>query len=840
MRRIDRRPRRRALTLEPLEDRRLLADAAPGPVFDVAAGLTGADHAFRSAYDGRGVVTVVWEGYGAGEGFDVYGRRFNLAGSPLGDAFLLNVETAGDQVAPRVAISGEGEAVVTWWSDSRLYFRRYDAEGAAIAGPQVLDGTAGLARGYELLRPRDDGFADHADGFADHADGFAIYADGFQLRWYGPDGSPRRSADLGPVVAEGGWTLRESDDPARAEELSDGSVLLTWTAILGREEGGATVYDAHIRSLVVSADGSPAAAYLVAAPTGLAADVAAAIQPSLLDTPHGTLVVWRELQPYGPVLTAKSYEADPASGAFDFSDSWPDGSDGEPTAVSVLASGDVAVHYVRPGATGADASYFRTWTAIKLLPWEPNSWYWYPDGDPVATPDIPPGSFGDLTIVPTIDAEFWLLRDDPGARPGLHAQRVAPAETSVGFAPGVNRVGEADGQVVVRFVRSGDVSQPTSIRVATGVPTFSPDAAIAGYHFTPVDVVLTFAAGSTEASVVVPILDNDAPDGDRRLFVTFSYLDGGAHPTIFTYFPITIVDDDDPARRNLAFFDYDAAGLWSWNEAEGWRQLSAADPGAILAAPGRSAFVDFGPQGLWTWDGVRSWRKLNDVAPESMTYGDGRLFLDYGPRGLWSWSENQGWARLNEVDPVRMIAGGQSLYVDFGHGGLWSWTANDGYTLVSRDIPEAMAADSYYDLYLDYGSAGVWRWRPFETNWLKIDDRDPQAIVGGPDGLSFDLGPAGLWRWDESLGTSWLSAYDPSAIAPEQGGAFVSFGAGGLWRWTQAEGFAKLNDLAPETIAGFGLTDAILDFGPSGLWRWTLASGWLKLNDLSPRAVARP
>ncbi|HKV09888.1 MAG TPA: hypothetical protein VJ725_17235, partial [Thermoanaerobaculia bacterium] len=47
------------------------------------------------AMDSEGRFVVVWKRYGGDEGEDVYARRFDAAGSPLGDPFVVSVEERG-------------------------------------------------------------------------------------------------------------------------------------------------------------------------------------------------------------------------------------------------------------------------------------------------------------------------------------------------------------------------------------------------------------------------------------------------------------------------------------------------------------------------------------------------------------------------------------------------------------------------------------------------------------------------------------------------------------------------------------------------------------------------
>ena len=109
--------------------------------------------AVAMAPDGRYV--VAWSGPGdPGNGADVFARRYDAAGAPIGAEFRVNAEAAGDQSGPAVAIGADGGFVVAWTTvaadaTSRVVARRFDADGVpAPADVEVAalgtDGSTGV------------------------------------------------------------------------------------------------------------------------------------------------------------------------------------------------------------------------------------------------------------------------------------------------------------------------------------------------------------------------------------------------------------------------------------------------------------------------------------------------------------------------------------------------------------------------------------------------------------------------------------------------------------------------------------------------------------------------
>ncbi len=83
--------------------------------------------------DGRFV--VVWASNQDGDGYGIFGQRYNSDGTPAGNEFQINVYTKYTQYFPAVAtIPGEG-FVVTWYSQAQddsvsgVFAQRYDAAG---------------------------------------------------------------------------------------------------------------------------------------------------------------------------------------------------------------------------------------------------------------------------------------------------------------------------------------------------------------------------------------------------------------------------------------------------------------------------------------------------------------------------------------------------------------------------------------------------------------------------------------------------------------------------------------------------------------------------------------
>ena len=101
-----------------------------------------------------GSFVVVWGGFGPGDTFGVFGRRFDADGVPLGADFLINTVTTGGQVPASVRTAPDGSFVVAWDDYTGTAYvpraRRFDAAGNPQGGAFAVSGyTTG-----ERLRPK--------------------------------------------------------------------------------------------------------------------------------------------------------------------------------------------------------------------------------------------------------------------------------------------------------------------------------------------------------------------------------------------------------------------------------------------------------------------------------------------------------------------------------------------------------------------------------------------------------------------------------------------------------------------------------------------------------------
>ena len=89
------------------------------------------------AADANGNFVVVWNSYFGGiRSNEIFGRRFGADGSPIGSEFQINTTTSGNQKESSVAMDAAGNFVVVWYgpgvSQEDIFGRRFDLNGQPL------------------------------------------------------------------------------------------------------------------------------------------------------------------------------------------------------------------------------------------------------------------------------------------------------------------------------------------------------------------------------------------------------------------------------------------------------------------------------------------------------------------------------------------------------------------------------------------------------------------------------------------------------------------------------------------------------------------------------------
>jgi hypothetical protein len=128
--------------------RRYDSDGLPlGPQFQVNTNTAGHQYAPSAASDASGNFVVTWQNVD-GSGAGVFGRRFDSGGVAQGGEFQVNAYTTGSQRTPAVAMTGPDAFAVVWTSDGQdgslggVFGQRFDFSGGPTVHVGDLDRKA--------------------------------------------------------------------------------------------------------------------------------------------------------------------------------------------------------------------------------------------------------------------------------------------------------------------------------------------------------------------------------------------------------------------------------------------------------------------------------------------------------------------------------------------------------------------------------------------------------------------------------------------------------------------------------------------------------------------------
>lgn len=165
---------------------------AVGSDFKVNQFTTGNQILSTVAIDGSGDFAITWQSAAqeaSGSGNGIYARRYDNTGAPVGNEFLVNTFTTGEQRNARVAMRNDGQFIVTWESVNQeaatnfgygVYAQRYDASGNTIASEFRVNTTTTTNQLFSTVGMNYDGDVVIAwSSLSQDTAGYGVYAQRF-------------------------------------------------------------------------------------------------------------------------------------------------------------------------------------------------------------------------------------------------------------------------------------------------------------------------------------------------------------------------------------------------------------------------------------------------------------------------------------------------------------------------------------------------------------------------------------------------------------------------------------------------------------------------------------
>lgn len=185
--------------------------------------------------DNDGNFVVIWHSWNPDTSWDVYGRRFDKLGNPLGTEFKINTYTERDQMWATVAMNRQGYFVITWMSDGQdesgwgIYARIYDNTGTPLGDEFRVNSYTDGSQLWSYPGLTDDG--DVVITWSDNGRDVDVYAQRFDLYGNRIDAEFRVNT----------YTLGFQSSPVVAINRS-GSFVIAWDSGFGQDGDGYGVF----------------------------------------------------------------------------------------------------------------------------------------------------------------------------------------------------------------------------------------------------------------------------------------------------------------------------------------------------------------------------------------------------------------------------------------------------------------------------------------------------------------------------------------------------------------------------------------------------------------------
>lgn len=224
--------------------RRFLGGVPLGSEFLVSNTTAGDQLDPTVAMDQLGNFTISWSSVGQdGSGSGIFARRYNANGLPLTDEVQVNSTIDGDQTTPAIASDNLGNTVISWTSagqdgsGSGVYARAYNSSGVSLGDEFLVNvATSGDQSDSAVAVSRTTGdFVITWSSAGQDGSGSGVYTRQF---------NGLLSQTVNPVGNEfrvNTTTANDQTDPAIGMNPLTGDFLVTWTSA-GQDGSGTGIY----------------------------------------------------------------------------------------------------------------------------------------------------------------------------------------------------------------------------------------------------------------------------------------------------------------------------------------------------------------------------------------------------------------------------------------------------------------------------------------------------------------------------------------------------------------------------------------------------------------------
>lgn len=347
--------------------RRFLNGVPLGSEFLVSTTMAGDQLAPTVAMDLAGNFTISWTSVGQdGSGAGIFARRYSANGSPLTGEFQVNSTIDGDQTASAIASDNLGNTVISWTSagqdgsGSGVYARTYNSSGVPLGDEFLVNvATVGDQSDSDVAVNRTNGeFVIAWSSAGQDGSGTGVYArrfNGLLSQLVNPIGNEFRVNTT---------TANDQTDPAIGMNPLTGDFLVTWTS--AAQDGSGTGIYAQRYNASGAAQG--AEFRVNTSTTGDQFDSAVSV-----DAGGDAYVTWTNAGVTGSGLQvfAQQFDKLGQKKEAEFTVNKTAAGDQQKASIAINLRGRSIIVWSGQGATDANGVYFQRYRT-DLHPFEPN------------------------------------------------------------------------------------------------------------------------------------------------------------------------------------------------------------------------------------------------------------------------------------------------------------------------------------------------------------------------------------------------------------------------------------------------------------------------------------
>ncbi len=269
---------------------------------------------------------------------------------------------------------------------------------------------------------------------------------------------------------------------------------------------------------------------------------------------------------------------------------------------------------------------------------------------------------------------------------------------------------------------------------------------------------------------------------------------------------------------------------------------SAAETVTVTATTGQSAapvVAQFPGAGIWRFESATGWAQLTTADPTHMASDDrGDVIAEIAGAGVWRFEDATGWKQLTPADAALVALDGQGgAAVAIPGAGVWRFRDATGWAQLTTANPTQMVMDANGDVAVAIPGAGVWRHED-ATGWKQLTAAGAaQLSIAGAGVVAVDIQGAGVWRFEDAGGWAQLTGADAAQVTVDANGDVATATAGGVRRFEDATGWQQLTSADAALMALDANGDVTVEIAGAGLWAFADSTGWAQLTPADASSI---